>query len=88
MTDQKNGQDINCEQAIEELDAFVRGELPAESMDRMQSHLDACGGCKRVAQYEQAFRKRLLQLGSENCPDKLRRKIIDLLTQLPTDGPE
>lgn len=71
----------DCRKAREELDAFVRGELPLGDADRMQLHLDHCGHCADVARYEQAFRDRLRRLGDGCCPEALRTKIAALVTR-------
>jgi anti-sigma factor (TIGR02949 family) len=70
----------DCQKAGDELDAFVRGDLPIEAAERMRAHLDHCGHCAQVARYEQAFRDRLRQMGDGCCcPDDLRRRIVRLL---------
>lgn len=76
----------DCGAAQEELDAFVRGELPLGEAERMQVHLDRCGHCASVARYEAAFRERLRRVRSgECCPDTLRTRIEHLLEREPPD---
>jgi anti-sigma factor (TIGR02949 family) len=76
----------DCATAQRELDAFVRGDLPVEEAERMKEHLDRCGHCAEVTQYEQAFRDRLRRIGSGGCcPDVLRERIRDLLAR---EGPD
>lgn len=69
----------DCSGAMAELDAFVRGELGAESVERMRQHLARCGHCETVAQYEGAFRARLKALAGPCCPEALRARIGALL---------
>lgn len=77
----------DCRRAGEELDAFVRGELPLADIDRMQEHFDHCGGCADVAKYEKAFRDRLRGVDTETCcPEKLRNKILELLAKSAGGG--
>jgi anti-sigma factor (TIGR02949 family) len=77
----------DCARARDELDAFVRGELPVEAAARMQEHLDHCRGCRDVTRFEQAFRARLRQAGQrECCPDHLRKRIEALLARGPADA--
>lgn len=72
----------DCTKARDELDAFVRGDLPIDVAERMQQHLDACGHCTSVARFEQAFRERLRQAGrADCCPPALRDKIRQVLDQ-------
>ena len=82
------GKPYDCGRASDELDAFVRGELPVDEAERMQIHLDRCGHCASVARYEQAFRERLrrIQAGPDCCPDALRRRIEQLLARHPPDA--
>ncbi len=79
-------QPYDCAKAFEELDAFVRGELPLGEAERMRVHLDRCGGCAKVARFEQAFRERLAQLPRDCCPDALRQRIADLLSRERPDA--
>ena len=80
MTERKECYD--CDQAREELDAFVRGDLPVDEADRMQQHLEQCGHCAEVTRYEQAFRDRLRRVGGSSCcPDEVRERIRDLLSR-------
>ncbi len=89
MTETKPPQDdcYDCRNAGEELDAFVRGELPIEAAGRMQEHLHRCRHCDDVARFEQAFRDRLKRAGTKvECPEALRRKVQDLLARARDDA--
>ena len=77
----------DCLKAGEELDAFVRGDLPLAEAERMREHLDQCGHCSNVARYERAFRERLRQAGRlDCCPDALRERIRDALQRDRSDA--
>lgn len=77
----------DCDLARQELDAFVRGDLPVGEAERMQQHLDQCGHCAEVTRYEQAFRDRLRKAGGScSCPDRLRDRIRALLAREQPDG--
>ncbi|MBK7593981.1 MAG: zf-HC2 domain-containing protein [Gemmatimonadetes bacterium] len=79
--------ELNCTDALAELDAFLRGELPVESVERMQGHLTRCRHCTQIGRYEQAFRSRLQRLGAgTECPDALRARIAALLAEGPSSG--
>lgn len=78
---------FDCSAALAELDAFLRGELPADSVERMQNHLDRCRHCTQIGRYEQAFRDRLERLGRlTECPPALRDRIATLLDDEPSRG--
>lgn len=71
---------MNCDQAMAELDGFLRAELSVELIDRMEAHLARCGHCRQVGEYERAFRARLEQLDAGRCcPEALRARITALL---------
>ena len=77
----------DCDRARQELDAFVRGDLPMDEAERMQRHLDQCGHCDEVTRYEQAFRDRLRKVGGAACcPELLRDRIRELLAREQRDG--
>lgn len=82
------GNPYDCGRALDELDAFVRGELSPGEAERMQIHLDRCGHCASVARYEQAFRERLrrIQASCDCCPDALRQRIEQLLARRSSDA--
>jgi anti-sigma factor (TIGR02949 family) len=77
----------DCGAAMAELDAFVRGEMPTDAVERMQRHLDHCRGCRDMSDFEQAFRARLreLQRGT-TCPPELRAQITALLATNDSDA--
>lgn len=73
---------FDCTAAMAELDAFVRGELPASAAERMQGHLERCGHCREIGAREHAFRTRLRQLQAGCCcPEELRTRIAALLAR-------
>jgi anti-sigma factor (TIGR02949 family) len=70
----------DCTAALAELDAFLRGELPIDTAERMQQHLVQCRHCAQIGAYEQAFRDRLHRLGAQmECPEALRERVHALL---------
>lgn len=78
---------FNCTAALAELDSFLRGELPVDTAERMQSHLQRCRHCTQIGHYEQAFRARLQRLGENTeCPAALRARIAALLEADPASG--
>jgi anti-sigma factor (TIGR02949 family) len=73
---------MDCDQAMAELDGFLRAELSVELIDRMEAHLARCGHCRQLGEYERAFRARLEQLDAGRCcPDALRARIATLLAR-------
>lgn len=44
---ERNDGGISCSQVLEELSAYVDGELDSEHVDKIESHLLSCTNCKR-----------------------------------------
>lgn len=77
----------DCRAALAELDAFLQGELPADTAERMQGHLEHCRHCRQIGDYEQAFRARLQRLRDDAaCPAALRDRITTLLAREAAGG--
>jgi mycothiol system anti-sigma-R factor len=67
---------INCRQAIEQLWAYIDGELPEIEAGRVHDHLDACASCYPHYDFQRAFCAFLHNLPSRQTPPGLRRKIF------------
>ena len=76
-----------CETAIQQLDAFRRGELPPEEMQSMRGHLEECRRCLAFKQHEEAFLERLLTAaGNCTCPEELRATIYRMIAKESRDN--
>ncbi|HET7599208.1 MAG TPA: zf-HC2 domain-containing protein [Gemmatimonadales bacterium] len=68
---------MNCREAIELLQDYLKQELTPESADLITAHLQRCRHCFDHAEYERKF---LLMLerkaGGQCCPERLRLKIL------------
>jgi hypothetical protein len=75
-----------CETALQQLDAFRRGELADDEMASMRGHLEACRRCLAFKQHEEAFLERLLTAAKNcNCPDGLRATIYQMIAKESRD---
>jgi anti-sigma factor (TIGR02949 family) len=71
-----------CETALEQLDAFRRGELPPDEMQSLRGHLDACRRCFSFKQHEEAFLDRLVAAARKtSCPEELRATIYQMIAK-------
>ena len=71
---------INCREATERLQDYLRRELTPELEAEVRAHIDRCRPCFQSAQFEENFFAMLeVRVGRECCPDKLRQRILDLL---------
>ncbi|MCI0432050.1 MAG: zf-HC2 domain-containing protein [Gemmatimonadetes bacterium] len=67
---------LSCKEAVEQLWAYIDGELPASEADRVHDHLHACGACSPQHDYQRAFREFLRAQARERIPPDLRRRIF------------
>ncbi len=70
-----------CEAALAQLDAFRRGELPADELESMQQHLAECRRCLAHKHHEDAFLQRLAKITRDGCPEPLRITITQLIAK-------
>jgi len=69
---------LTCREAVEQLWAYIDGELPAGDADRVHAHLDACGACSPQHDYQRAFLEFLKAQARSGpgVPAELRRRIF------------
>ncbi len=74
------GEPINCREAAERLQDFLKQELTPELEAEMQAHLERCRPCFDEARFEANF---VLMLESRarrcSCPGTLRARILSML---------
>jgi mycothiol system anti-sigma-R factor len=72
---------IRCEEVIAHLLTYLDGEIDAAKRAQIDRHLDECRGCYSRAEFEQALRRKVQELGEERAPASLRRRIKSLIDQ-------
>jgi anti-sigma factor (TIGR02949 family) len=71
---------IDCRQAADRLQDYLRRELTPEVEAEMRAHIERCRPCFQSAQFEENFLAMLeTRAARECCPDRLRQRILDLL---------
>lgn len=73
MMDEKR---MSCRDAVEQLWAYIDGELTAEQQQQVHDHLEACQQCYPHYDFQKAFRAFLRNCSREKVPPQLRRKIF------------
>lgn len=75
---------VNCDQALDLLQDYLKRELTPEVMSEVQRHLDCCRPCLEQSRFEARFLA-LVQASAPKqcCPDSVRERIIDLLRSKP-----
>ncbi len=76
-----------CEAALQQLDAFRRGELDHGDLESLQRHLEDCRRCYAFNQHEAAFLDRLITAARNcSCPDELRATIYQIIAKESRDN--
>lgn len=81
--DRKN---IDCEEALRRLAAYLDQELkPAESAE-VEDHLDRCRSCYSRAEFERRLKERIRSdLKMDEVPAEFEERMRQLLRKLPGD---
>jgi len=78
-----NFESERCQRIGQNLDAYLRGELPAEAQSQVRHHLETCEACKRELEVRTRLRKAVrLAVESQIAPDELRLSIQRRLRQM------
>lgn len=64
-----------CEQALEDLERFLDGELPATEVERISEHLAACYPCTDRATFEEQLRAVVRRGCADSAPPELVARI-------------
>jgi anti-sigma factor RsiW len=69
--------DLDCNEFVELVTAFLDGALDAETERRFVDHLAACDGCDRYLDQIRQTTKTLGSLSPEALPDAARQALLD-----------
>lgn len=71
---------IDCREATQRLQDYFRRELTPELEVEIRAHIERCRPCFSQFRFEENFFAMLETSATrECCPDKLRRRILDVL---------
>jgi mycothiol system anti-sigma-R factor len=71
--------DCNCDEALANLYTYLDAEMERAEADRIQAHLDDCGGCDRPFEFERRLREVVRIKLSEEVPETMIIRIRTLL---------
>jgi anti-sigma factor (TIGR02949 family) len=72
--------EVNCREALAQLQDYLKQELTHQSAEQIAAHLRRCRPCFDHAQYERNFLIMLeATVGKQCCPERLRLKILSTL---------
>lgn len=72
---------ISCEEVIEQLFAYLDGELNEASIAAIHRHLAHCRDCFTRAEFEKKLRAKVAESATAEAPERLRRRIRGLLDE-------
>lgn len=67
---------LSCREVIEQLWAFIDGELDHAQMPRVEEHLEVCEACFPHYDFQRAFHAFLRAHNAQPVPPSLRRRIF------------
>jgi anti-sigma factor (TIGR02949 family) len=74
------GERIDCRQATEQLNDYLKREMTPALAQEIRAHLDRCRPCFNQARFEENFLRLLEEsCGRQRCPGTLRARIVALL---------
>jgi len=79
MTDEVDGPDIDCREALHRVYHFLDGELTPDRRDKIAHHLDRCSPCLQVFGFETEIRKLVANRCRDQVPDELRIRIASAI---------
>lgn len=71
--------DIECEQALRQLFAYIDRELGAAEHAAMERHLHTCQSCFSRAEFERRLKAKLRELRDDEPDTKVRDRVKSLL---------
>ena len=67
---------INCQDCARALHSYLDRELSDDDIVQVREHLDACGGCLNVYQFEESVRRLVrVRCRQQSAPESLRVRI-------------
>ncbi len=67
---------INCTSCLQALNPYIDRELSDEDIIQVREHLEACGGCLHLYQFEASVRRLVrVRCQEQQAPEGLRAKI-------------
>ena len=71
---------INCRDCAKALHPFIDRELSDDDIRQVRQHLDACGGCLHLYQFEESLRRLVrVRCQEQAAPESLRARVSVIL---------
>ena len=69
--------ELSCNEALQELSTFLDGELDDARRRELADHLERCGHCHGVHDFEHELRRVISAAAAVEVPPELRQRILD-----------
>ena len=67
---------MNCRDCVTALNPFIDRELSDEDVVQVRAHLEACGGCLHLYEFEESLRRLVrVRCQEQGAPESLRERI-------------
>lgn len=67
---------INCQNCVRALNTYIDRELSDEDIVQVRQHLEDCGGCLHLYQFEESLRRLVrVRCREQGAPETLRARI-------------
>jgi anti-sigma factor RsiW len=80
-----SGHDINCQQAVSLVTAYLDGALPRVDQERLQAHLDECPHCTEHLKQIEATILVTGEIRAEDLAPAAREDLMDLYRRWRSD---
>jgi mycothiol system anti-sigma-R factor len=66
----------NCQECAKALNPYLDRELSEEDVVQVRAHLEACGGCFHLYQFEESLRRLVrVRCQEQGAPESLRARV-------------
>lgn len=81
--DHDNIEEIDCLEAIDNLYAYLDGELiDDESLAKFRKHLEHCRSCYSRTELEGVLTERIRESGQDKTPETLKKRLRNIMDDL------
>jgi anti-sigma factor (TIGR02949 family) len=78
---------MNCDSVRDQLNAYVDGELPAETVQHVEEHLKTCDECSEWVEEEEGIGELVKQQRVPDPPDTLKSGVMQAVSETEKGGP-
>lgn len=72
---------LSCEKVLEIVYEYLDGAVDKNGVANLKEHLDLCRSCFGRVEFEKLLRDHIRQKTTAICPDRLKKRIQDLIDQ-------